>query len=91
MKKTKISNDSLIEYGFKNISSVNPIDPYEKVLSVPSEDDDEDEGQIALVLTMERNVPEFGIRTPDGILYLYADLDQLRVIENAITGYSPNF
>lgn len=94
MASKEITNEDLLKFGFINVSSENPIDPYEKVLSEPiDEDDEEDEekGQISIVVTRERNIREFGIRTPDGVLYLNADLEQLAVIEKAITGYSSTY
>lgn len=86
MKTEEITKESLLKFGFK-ITKDNPLDLCEKVLSEPNEDED----TLVLVLTHERNKNEFAIRTPDGVLFLNASLEQLAVIEKCITGYEPNY
>jgi hypothetical protein len=86
MKTEEITKEKLIEFGFK-ITKDNPLDLCEKVLSDPNEDGD----SLVLVLTHERNTHEFAIRTPDGVLFLNASLEQLAIIEKCITGYEPNY
>lgn len=91
MKKIEITKEKLIEFGFQ-MTPDNPIIICEKVLSDPIEnEDDEEDGDIAIVLTRERNINEFAISTPDGTLFLNCDLEQLAIIENTITGYSRNY
>jgi len=95
--KTKITNKNLLDYGFKNVSSENPIHPYEKILIESTAEEsnegygDGDDNSVALVISMETNSPNFGIRTQDGCVLLSCNLEQLKVIEDAIIGYSSNF
>lgn len=83
--KTLITKESLLKFGFK--LSKSPFDHYEKILSETIDPEGEDKELIALVVTHRRNITEMGLITPDGIIFLNADLEQLAIIEKCVTGY----
>ena len=80
----KITHKDLIDFGFQMVTD-SPVVPYQKKLGHLEEDD------FALIFTLERNVPEFGILTPDGVIFLNANLKQLAIIEQCITGYQDKY
>ena len=78
-----ITEKELLEYGFTETDE--PVIPFAKKLI------DSDGDEISLIVTNERNVSEFAIVTPDGILYLKCNLPQLKIIELSITGYTGKY
>jgi hypothetical protein len=86
MKKEEITKEKLLAFGFKVIKN-DPLYLCEKILGVIGDEDDDESERLSFVLTRERNTNEFAIHTPDGTIFLNCSLEQLAIIENAITGY----
>jgi hypothetical protein len=94
MKKTIINKENLILYGMtENKGDGSFIMPMEKVISVPNEDADEDEGDLAICVTTMRNSTEICLRLPDGaVIYLNVQsIEQLKAFEKCIGCYEPPY
>ncbi len=67
--------------------------PLKKVISVPNEDAEEDEGELAICVTTMRNKSELCLSMPDGsVLYLAPQsIEDLQAFERCIESYEPVF
>lgn len=95
---TKITKESLIEYGFKDVSEDTNHYPDLMVKDLISEEwknenpDEVEDAVLCLAFTCERNVQEFCLHTTDGTLYLGFDsIEHIDMFEKAIGSYSPNY
>lgn len=67
--------------------------PLKKVISIPNEDAEEDEGELAICITRMRNQAELCLSMPDGsVLYLAPQsIEDLQAFERCIESYEPVF
>lgn len=89
MKTVKITKDQLRDFGMKETEDVEKMfTPMKKVISVPN-----DEGELAICVTNQRNVAELCLILPDGgCLYLSPEsMDDLKIFEKCITSYEPAY
>ena len=88
-----ITKEQLLEFGFIEVEDDSKIMfPFKKVLSEPNEDDDE-QGELALVISRLRNGTDFCIITPTGeMIYVNGakNLEELKIVEQSITGWEGN-
>ena len=65
--------------------------PLKKVISVPNEDAEEDEGELAICVTTIRNKSELCLSMPDGsVLYLMPrHIEDLNIFERCIESFEP--
>lgn len=92
MKKgTEITNESLVAAGWKEIGD-GSASSLRKVLS-DLEDNDPDDGEIALVLHWMYNAPMIALSLPDGsLLNINAEsMEQLEVFEKMIHSFDPPY
>ena len=63
--------------------------PLKKVISIPNEDAEEDEGELAICITRMRNQAELCLSMPDGsVLYLAPQsIEDLQAFERCIESY----
>lgn len=90
----EITKENLITFGMKETEGDEKmIFPMKKVISIPNEDADEDEGELAICVTQMRNVSELCLMLPDGAcIYLAAEsIEDLQTFEKCIASYEPNY
>lgn len=89
-----ITKEQLLEFGMKETTGDERlIFPMEKVISIPNDDAEEDEGKLAICVTQMRNQPELCLMMPDGAcLYLAAEtIEELKIFEKCIASWEPNY
>lgn len=90
----KITKENLITFGMKETEGDEKmIFPMKKVISIPNEDADEDEGELVICVTQMRNASELCLMLPDGAcIYLAAEsIEDLQTFEKCIASYEPNY
>lgn len=90
----EITKENLITFGMKETEGDEKmIFPMKKVISIPNEDADEDEGELAICVTQMRNASELCLTLPDGsCIYLAAEsIEDLQTFEKCIASYEPNY
>ena len=90
----EITKENLITFGMKETEGYKKmIFPMKKVISIPNEDADEDEGELAICVTQMRNASELCLMLPDGAcIYLAAEsIEDLQTFEKCIASYEPNY
>ena len=90
----EITKENLIAFGMKETEGDEKmIFPMKKVISIPNEDADEDEGELAICVTQMRNASELCLMLPDGAcIYLAAEsIEDLQTFEKCIASYEPNY
>jgi len=90
--KTIINKENLILYGMTEVGC-SFVTPMKKVISVPNEDEEDNEGELSICLTNMRNTTEICLSLPDGgILYLNVQsIEQLKAFEKCIGSYEPTY
>lgn len=89
----KITKGSLISFGMKETEGDEKmLFPMKKVISIPNENPEADEGELAICVTQMRNIAELCLMLPDGCIYLAAEsIEELQIFEKCIASYEPNF
>jgi hypothetical protein len=85
-----LTKQDLIKFGMiETTGDEKIIFPMKKVISIAEDNED---GELAICVTMENNVPELVLATPEGKLYLnIATLEELQAFERFIDGWEPNY
>lgn len=87
-----ITEEQLLEFGM--IKTVgDPIESMRKVISVVKDEDQENEGEIAIAVTHMRNQSELALMLPDGgCIYLScATIEDLKTFEQCIESWEPSY
>ena len=78
-----ITEKHLLKFGMVKTDDI--VFPYEKILGQNKN------GKVSIVLTHERNIDEFAILIPDGIIFLdqRTTIKELKTIEKCLSSYEP--
>ncbi len=93
---TPITFDNLIEFGMSSPNDGSEIlFPLEKIISIPSEDSNEQEdiGTISFVVTREQNKTELALKLPTGdtIFLACESIEELEIFEKCIGSFETNY